>query len=141
PETRYPILRLEEFSFGPLDYAIVRLGKGENEKYPGEEFGHLDVARNDLNTKNAILCIIQHPNREEKMVEAGHLLDTSGGRIAYNDIGTSGGASGAPVLDENGEIVGVHVRGGSQPIGGFNSGTAIGAIRAVSKLLAVDGKL
>jgi hypothetical protein len=142
PQRRFPIRRLEEFSLGAVDYAIVRLGKDKSGKLPGEVFKDpLVVARKDLMTKNAVLCIIQHPNREEKMVEAGHLLDTSGGRISYNDIGTSGGASGAPVLDEKGHIVGVHVRGGSQPIGGFNSGTAIGAIRAMSKLLAVDGKL
>jgi V8-like Glu-specific endopeptidase len=141
PETSYPILNLEEISLGSLDYAIVRLGRDKNGKLPGHAFGKLAVARNDLMTKNAILCIIQHPDRQEKMVEAGHLLETSGGRISYNDIGTSGGASGAPVLDADGQIVGVHIRGGSQPIGGFNSGTAIGAIRAVSRLLAVDGKL
>jgi V8-like Glu-specific endopeptidase len=141
PETQFPILSLEEISLGPIDYAIVKLGRDKSGQLPGKLFGTLDVARNDLMTKNAVLCIIQHPNREEKMVEAGHLLDTIGGRISYNDIGTSGGASGAPVLSAAGEIVGVHVRGGSQPIGGFNSGTAIGAIRAVSKLLAVGGKL
>jgi V8-like Glu-specific endopeptidase len=68
-------------------------------------------------------------------VEAGHLLDIRNGRIAYNDIGTFGGSSGAPILNEKGEIVGVHTKGGSLPIGGFNSGTAIGAIRAKSKYL------
>ena len=72
----------------------------------------LKVAKEDLTVKNAILCIIQHPNRKEKKVEAGHLLDIRDGRIAYNDIGTIGGSSGAPILDgSNGEIVGVHIKG------------------------------
>jgi V8-like Glu-specific endopeptidase len=70
-------------------------------------------------------------------VEAGHLLETRYGRIAYNDIGTFSGTSGAPILNGiTGEIAGVHIKGGALPVGGFNSGTAIGAIRAKSKALA-----
>jgi hypothetical protein len=120
-----------------LDFAIVRLGRDEEQGLlPGKVFGSLKVAKQDLTTRNSILCIIQHPNRKEKKVEAGHLLDIREGRIAYNDIGTIAGSSGAPILDgSNGEIVGVHVKGGSLPIGGFNSGTAIGAIRHNSKIL------
>ena len=73
----------------------------------------------------------------EKKVEAGHLLETRYGRIAYNDIGTFSGTSGAPILNGiTGEIAGVHIKGGALPVGGFNSGTAIGAIRAKSKALA-----
>lgn len=139
PETCYPVLGLLEFSMAPhADYAIVRLGRSlDDGTLPGKVFGHLAVARQDLMIRNAILCIIQHPNRKEKKIEAGHLLDVRNGRIAYNDIGTCGGASGSPILDgKTGEIVGVHVKGGSQPIGGFNSGTAIGAIRAMSRVLS-----
>jgi hypothetical protein len=142
-EVCYPVIELVECSPSPedpnstVDYAIVRLGR--DEKYnslPGKMFGGLHVAKTDLTRKNATLCIIQHPNRKEKKIEAGHLLEVRDGRIAYNDIGTFGGASGSPILNGvTGEIVGVHVKGGSLPIGGFNSGTAIGAIRAKSKAL------
>jgi len=132
----YPVLDLLEYSTCYADYAILRLGRDAGGRLPGKVFGWLRMAKNDLTTKNAILCIIQHPNRDTKKIEAGHLLDFRCERLAYNDIGTGGGASGAPILSgKTGEIVGVHVRGGSLPIGGFNSGTAIGAIRAMSKLL------
>jgi hypothetical protein len=144
PEVCYPVTELVE-CFPSLenpapafDYAIVRLGRDEQGMLPGKLFGKLAVAKEDLTITNAILCIIQHPNRKEKKVEAGHLLDIRDGRIAYNDIGTFGGSSGAPILNGlTGEIVGVHIQGGSLPIGGFNSGTAIGAIRARSKALAL----
>lgn len=143
PGVSYPVLGLVETGYFPddpassVDYAIVRLGRDAKGKLPGKVFGILKAAQKDLSVPNARICIIQHPNRKEKKVEAGHLLQTAGGRIAYNDVGTCGGASGAPVLDEaTGEIIGVHVRGGSLPIGGFNSGTAIGAIREVSKVMA-----
>ena len=144
PEVCFPVLELLEYfpsAENPdpaFDYAIVRLGRSdESGMLPGRVYGKLNVAKVDLTTRNASLCIIQHPNRKEKKVEAGHLLDIRNGRIAYNDIGTFGGSSGAPILDgSTGEIVGVHIKGGSMPIGGFNSGTAIGAIRAKSKVLA-----
>ena len=49
---------------------------------------------------------------------------------------TQGGSSGAAVFDLNGEIVGVHVRGGCSRSSGFraNSGISIGLL--VKKLAA-----
>ncbi len=142
PIAVFPVLALLECSASDLDYAIVKLGPDSLGRLPGSDelYGKLTVATNHCPAKNDILCIIQHPNGNEKKVEAGHLLDIRDGRLAYSDIGTFGGASGSPILykktgEKTGEIVGVHVKGGSLPIGGFNSGTAIGAIRAVSKLI------
>lgn len=136
PGAVFPVLALLECSASDLDYAIVKLGPDALGRLPGKLYGTLTVATKHFPKKNDILCIIQHPNGNEKKVEAGHLLDIRDGRIAYNDIGTFGGASGSPILyEKTGEIVGVHVKGGSLPIGGFNSGTAIGAIQAVSKLI------
>jgi hypothetical protein len=37
-----------------------------------------------------------------------------------------------PAVWITGEIAGVHTKGGALPVGGFSSGTAIGAIRAPS---------
>ena len=138
PGAVFPVLALMEYSATDLDYAIVKLGPDALGRLPGDKelYGKLTVATKHFPQKNDILCIIQHPNGSEKKVEAGHLMDSRNGRIAYNDIGTFGGASGSPILyEKTGEIVGVHVKGGSLPIGGFNSGTAISAIRAVSKLI------
>jgi len=133
PGLPFPVEEMLEFSTSKVDYAIVRLGRDASNNLPGQLFGKLAVAAKDPTARNAILCIIQHPNRREKKIEAGHLMEVRDGRIAYNDIGTFGGSSGSPILNEAGEVVGVHVKGGSLPIGGFNSGTAISAIRAVSK--------
>jgi hypothetical protein len=138
PGAVFPVLDLLECSASNLDYAIVKLGPDALGRLPGSDdlYGKLTVATKDFPEKHDILCIIQHPNGNEKKVEAGHLMDIRDGRLAYNDIGTFGGASGSPILyEKTGEIVGVHVKGGSLPIGGFNSGTTIGAIRAASKLL------
>jgi len=137
PGAVFPVVALLEYST-KVDYAIVQLGPDASGRLPGRDdlYGKLRVATKVFPEKNDILCIIQHPNGNEKKVEAGHLMDIRGGRIAYNDIGTFGGASGSPILyEKTGEIVGVHVKGGSLPIGGFNSGTTVAAIHAVSHLI------
>jgi len=135
PGVPFPVVALLEYRNAGVDYAILRLGQNEEGKQPGDEFGFLTVAKADLKTIGAMLCIIQHPTRLEKKIEAGPLSDIRAGRIAYDSIDTTGGSSGAPVISLKGEIVGVHLKGGCHKEGGFNSGAAIGAIREASELL------
>jgi len=139
PGVPFPVVALLEYRNAGVDYAIVRLGPDAKGRGPTEIFGHLTVAQADLTTIGAMLCIIQHPTRQEKKIEAGPLTDIRAGRIAYDRIDTAGGSSGAPVLSPTGEIVGVHLKGGAHKEGGFNSGAAIGAIREASPLLRNAG--
>jgi len=140
PGVSFPIVGLLEypanrgFNYG-VDYAIAKLGHDASGRKPHDLFGTLEVADEDLTTVNAMLCIIQHPSRREKKIEAGPMLDNRAGRIFYDSIDTAGGASGAPILGPDGKIVGVHGKGGCSDKGGFNSGVSIGAIRAASDIL------
>lgn len=132
----YPVVRLLEFRAGQLDYAIVQVGKNERGEVPGERYGALTVAGDDLTAEGSVLCVIQHPNGKPKMVEAGPLMRNVGGQISYDDIDTLGGSSGSPILNgETGQVVGVHTNGGCSAFSGANYGVAIGAIRKFSAIL------
>jgi V8-like Glu-specific endopeptidase len=135
PGVPFPVVSLLEYRNGYVDYALVKLGRGADGRKPGDVFGHLNVATSDLEKVGEMLCIIQHPMRREKKIEAGPLLEHRVGRLAYDSIDTAGGSSGSPILSEAGEVVGVHLKGGCHEKGGFNSGAAIGAIRSASLLL------
>jgi hypothetical protein len=135
PGLQFPVIGLLEHRIGSVDYAIIKLGPDTAGRHARDLFGELEVATSDLTTRGAMLCIIQHPTRQEKKIEAGPLEENRAGRIAYNGIDTASGSSGAPIVGPDGDIVGVHLKGGCFETGGFNSGAAIGAIRAVSALL------
>ena len=123
---------LLEYREGGFDYAVVRLGRNSDGQLPGEVFGTLRVAASDLATPGTVLCLIQHPNGLPKKIHAGPLRDNMAGRITYATLDSLGGSSGSPILGPDGRIVGVHTNGGCDPIGGFNSGVAIGVIKQVS---------
>jgi hypothetical protein len=135
PGESFPVVELLEHRLAGLDYAIVRLGPNAEGQLPGERFGTMRVALEDLETPHATLCVIQHPDGAPKRVEAGPMFRNVAGRIEYKDLDTLGVSSGAPILSREGEIVGVHTNGGCSQFSGANFGTAIGIIRAASKLL------
>lgn len=134
-EESFPVIALQEYRWGNLDFAIVKIGKNSYGRLPGELYGVLKVSQRDLTESGAMLCVIQHPNGNPKKVEAGPLKRNNGYDITYDSIDTLGGSSGAPILSPQGEIVGVHTTGGCTAYSGFNSGVAIGAIRKFSTLL------
>ena len=82
------------------------------------------------------IAILQHAGRRTMEVSTGTLRNLEKGALFYDDISTQGGSSGAAVFDLNGEIVGVHVRGGCSRSSSFraNSGISIGLL--VKKLPA-----
>ncbi len=133
PETRVAVLEVLESvppSAEDIDYCIYLLDGN-----PGEKFGYIPVAEEDA-MPGDMLCIIQHPGGEPKQIEAGPCTEIAGTRIRYGDIDTMGGSSGSPVINERGELVGVHTNGGcSTSGGGFNFGTRIGAILDVSEVI------
>jgi hypothetical protein len=131
----FPVEELLEFRRSNLDYAIIRLGRNEVGQLPGEIFGTLRIAPQDLVANGAMLCLIQHPAGRPKRIEAGPMLRNTAGQIAYDSLDTLGGSSGSPILSLAGEIVGVHTNGGCSTFNGFNFGLAIGAIRAASSIV------
>ncbi len=135
PGESFPVIELVEHRVSGLDYAIVRLGPNAEGQLPGDHFGKLPVASDDIDEPRATLCIIQHPDGAPKRVEAGPLFRNVAGRIEYKDLDTQGTSSGAPILSPRGEIVGVHTTGGCFEFGGTNFGTSIGIIREASTVL------
>ena len=131
----FPVLELLEHRSGGLDYTLLRLGKNSAGRLPGEVYGVLTVAAHDLTDAGAMLCLIQHPDGQPKQIEAGPMKENVGGRISYASLDTLNGSSGAPILSDAGEVVGVHTSGGCTRFNGENFGVAIGAIRAASVLL------
>lgn len=131
----FPVAELVEYRPHGRDVAIVRLGRGPGGELAGEMFGTLKLASRDVVARGAMLCLIQHPSGRPKQIEAGPLFENIGGQISYDSLDTEGGSSGAPLLSEEGEIVGVHTNGGCSRFSGANFGVAIEAIRAASAVL------
>ena len=131
----FPVTQLLEYRLGGLDFAIVRVGRNQAGRLPGEVFGRLALASENLTQSGAILCLIQHPSGRPKKIEAGPLLHTTGAQIAYDSLDTEGGSSGAPILSPDGEIVGVHTNGGCSAFSGFNFGVPIDAVRSASAVI------
>lgn len=135
PGVPFPVVELVEYRVAGLDFAIARLGRDEEGRLPGEVFGTLRVAPQDLTEEGAMLCLIQHPSGRPKQVEAGPLFENQGGRISYDSLDTEGGSSGSSILGPSGEIVGVHTNGGCSAFSGANYGLAVGSLREVSSIV------
>lgn len=125
----FPVLKLEEWRNGNLDYAIIKLGPNKDGKLPGEIFGFILPANEDV-VVNTMTAIIQHPQGRPKVIEAGPVGVVNLDLLGYYETDTEGGSSGASVLSSNtGKIIGVHIRGGCDPSGSyFNSATPMRAI-------------
>ncbi|USK32146.1 trypsin-like peptidase domain-containing protein [Bacillus sp. F19] len=131
PEQSFNVIGLVEYREGGLDYAILRL-----QGNPGQIFGVAQVANVDAAVGD-MLCIIQHPNGDRKMIEAGPATAISSYRIEYNDIDTDGGTSGSGILlSPNGTLVGVHTNGGCKTDStGYNFGVRISYLIEKSLIL------
>jgi hypothetical protein len=125
------VLRLEEYRYGGLDYAILRLSD-----HPGLRNGVTPISGSDASPGSPI-AILQHPSAAPMKVGAGKTLRVQGSTITYDTIDTLGGSSGAGILDATtGRLVGVHTNGGCTKSGsGENSGVTIGALTLVSPTL------
>lgn len=88
-----------------------------------------------------LLAIIQHPQSRPKAVAEGAFAGSCNGLIYYTDLDTLVGSSGAPVLNEQGYLVGVHSDGDCATDGsGSNHGSTADRIVEVSPYL-VDGDI
>jgi V8-like Glu-specific endopeptidase len=111
------VLEVLEQGNGGLDYAILKL-----EGAPGLKYGFTPINVNEIQTGH-LLTIIQHPRGRPKMVDIGNCNGTRGILyMTYGNLDTEPGSSGAGVLDETGNLVGVHTNGGCMVDGGENAG-------------------
>ncbi len=104
---------------GGYDVSVARLdGK------PGLKYGWVVPARRTPSV-NERLAMFQHPLEfgRRKMVGFGPVIGVDGKDVEYT-IDTSGGSSGAGVLDQLGFLVAVHRRGGCGGSSG-NTGTSM----------------
>ncbi len=136
-ESVFPITELLENKLGGLDYAILQLGRNENNQLPGDLYRSIPISRANT-AKNDSIVIIQHPNGDPKKIEAGELVDITDNKLFYDDIDTQKGSSGSPIINiKNKEIIGVHTNGGCDR-SSFkfrNSGYSIESIRRKSRII------
>jgi hypothetical protein len=132
-----------------LDYALIRVlharGLHVVQRQPGgdlHERGWIEVPRRDFTFSNGQpLLILQYPEGQSLKLaidmESVLGINENGTRVRYK-TNTTAGASGAPCLDVNLELVAMHHLGdpGNRPKR-FNQGIPISAIR---RLLEARGK-
>lgn len=111
------IVEVVEQALNGLDFAIIRL-----EGKPGLKYGFTKINTTDV-ADGHVVTIIQHPSGRPKMVDVGHKNGTRGDHyMTYGDLDTEPGSSGSGVINDNGELVGVHTNGGCTPTSGANAG-------------------
>jgi V8-like Glu-specific endopeptidase len=111
-----------------LDYALLQL-TGD----PASTWGTLKLNNSDP-AQQGTLFVVQHPAGQPKMISKVNCLAGAvpvDGRAAATDFthscDTVGGSSGAPIFNENGEVIGLHHYG-------FNEGGAWTENRGVRML-------
>lgn len=121
------ILEVVEQALGGLDFAILKL-----EGTPGAKYGFTPVSANEV-VLGHLLTIIQHPSGRPKMVDVGNRSGSRGDvYMTYGNLDTEPGSSGSGVLDDVGQVVGVHTNGGCYSTGGDNAGVMMTEIVKVS---------
>lgn len=130
----FTIERLVERKFDPagVDYAIVEVAADQAGRLPGDIISPAKIAAHAV-VAGEKLAIIQHPGGLPKKVGAGTASSRVEPFLYYDNIDTLGASSGAGVRDENGDIVGVHIRGDCERTG--NSAVSILSIQGVSDAL------
>jgi V8-like Glu-specific endopeptidase len=120
------IIAVVEDGRGGLDYAIVRLKNN-----PGNKWGWTSMSTNMPNVNNRV-TIIQHPSGYRKRIESGIIGSKTTNKLYYKWLDTKPGSSGSGILNNNGQLVGVHTNGGCTASGGSNSGYKLNKIYNVS---------
>ncbi len=133
----YPVTRLLEYREGvdKLDYAIIELGRNRDGKFPGANVTPAKISIAQV-IKGGLLAIIQHPQGLPKKIHDGSVKNMEEFLIHYNNIDTHSGSSGSGVRNDEGTVIGVHVRGGCDvnPHDGSNKGVSMKAISDVSEI-------
>jgi V8-like Glu-specific endopeptidase len=117
-----------------LDFALLRLS-GD----PGSSFPWTPLSSSGHGNGTAI-TLIQHPDGRPKEIEAGSISSQSTDYYNYGDVDTEGGSSGSGILNDAGELIGVHTNGGCTMTGGSNSGIRVArALQLSADLAALAG--
>ena len=126
----FDCLDVVEFNHDDNDYALIRLD-GE----PGEAFGYLEIDFRRPFAAEAV-TLIHHPAGALKKVQSSSVFSMSDIQLSHR-ADTQGGSSGAPILDSDGRIIGVHTNGGCASDGSEdNWGYRVDVIRESADLLA-----
>ena len=102
-----------------LDFTIVKVKDGRKCKRPPIPLRNTPIDVSDT------VVIIQHPSGGKKQIDSGLVVDQDSENLFYQ-CDTLPGSSGSPVLDEYGNLVGLHKAGCLRKAA--NKGTSIGAI-------------
>lgn len=133
PATAFRVIQVvEQEDNEATDYAIVRL-----EGSPGREFGHASLSDRDPEPLAHVVIIQGAP----KVVHAG-VVTAAESRMGDHwfsyDANTVEGAAGAGILNENGDLIGVHTDDGcrTDAAGQVNSGMRMSWLRSRSTTLS-----
>jgi V8-like Glu-specific endopeptidase len=109
------------------DYAVVQLAGNGITSSPSAKYGSLKLAASDA-PRGSDICIIQQPRYANflKKVAVGKVARNKAGGIFYDAMETDEGSSGSPIVNDQGEIVGVHH--GGDWFQGSTRGTSVSAI-------------
>ena len=128
-------------SGGTNDWAVMKAYQNSKGFYPGEIYGYYPIGFN-VNVNDSVTIAGYGQSRHK---EHNNVLKISGGIIGkisnsrlYYAIDTTSGDSGAPIINQNNELVGIHTLGGCN--NDYNKGISIGAnpelIEAISKCVS-----
>ena len=129
--TTFNVTNMIEYRNNGLDYAILQLDGNA-----GQQFGIQQVSQ-QIPQRGDLVTIIQHPDGEPKQIEAGEYAGRrAGGFMRYTNLDTRGASRGSGVLNDAGELIGIHTYGGCGLTGGANHGILIDDIMASSDTLS-----
>ena len=115
------------------DYAVFRLAKNPiTNEFPGDTQGYYPVSFSKVYPGDGIRIISFGADRDEgdehrnytQQTSSANIIEVQEGYLSYQ-ADTWGGSSGAPVIDNEGKVIGIHTHGDCNEEGGRNSGTSI----------------
>ncbi len=130
----FAVSQIMETGSEQQDYALLRLQADAGGSAAGAVYPPLKLSF-DPAPLGAPVLVIQHPGGGYKHAAAGHLGAMSGERLTYADVDTESSSSGAPVLNADGAVLGVHTNGGCTATGGANKAISMGGVFKVSPYL------
>ena len=97
-----------------MDSGLLKIKPNQND---GDDFPYLNIGVSDELNEGQWVMAIGHPGGIDKarglVVRVGRIIFKSG-RVVKTDCTLVGGDSGGPLIDMNGEVIGIHSRIGSK---------------------------